>query len=428
MTNLLRFVVVLSFVAAACSSSDTTATDQEPVAAREPAETTAPATAIATDAVLEPVTDRLPAEPEAPATEWVAGINAAGWGFHRHLDGNAVSSPFSIGIAFSLARAGALADTGSALDEIFGLPEVGVHAGANAADLELAEASSESTTLEVANRLFPNQGFSPRPEFLHTAAAYYGAAVQPIDTENAAAGAQAVNRWVSERTRGLIPVIVDESTVKGQTLILVNTVYLNAAWAVPFEAALTKDDQFTIDADESVSVPFMWDVSNRRYVRLEGANAVELPYQGGELAMWLVVPHEPNGLTAIEESLDAETLTRLSRQARTGRVAVQMPKWEQTLPPTDLFKWLCPKGLCAGARLDGIAEKIEITAALHSAKVIVDEKGTEAAAVTALGAMPVSEPPPVDLTIVADRPFLWAIVHKSTGAILFVGRLVDPTK
>ena len=142
--------------------------------------------------------------------------------------------------------------------------------------------------------------------------------------------------------------------------------------------------------------------------------------------MWLIVPRDTDGLAAVEDSLDAVRLTGLRGTAQTGLVDVTMPKWEQTLPPADLFAWLCPQGFCAGARFDGIAPGIFITAALHGAKVIVDEKGTEAAAATAMG-FAESGPPPADLTIVADRPFLWAIVHQDTGALLFVGRLVDPT-
>ena len=371
--------------------------------------------------------DRLPADPEAPAADWVAGINAAGWDFHRHLKGNAVSSPMSIGVAFSLSRAGASADSGAALDKIFGFPEVGLHSAANAVDLRLAEASVGPTTLEVANRLFPDDGFSPLPEFLHTAAAQYGAVVQPIDTADGAAAADTINRWVSQSTRGLIPTIVTDSVVQDQKLVLVNTVYFKADWTEPFLPESTRDGQFTTDDNRSVTVPFMRDGEpvDRRFVQLEGADAVELPYQGGELAMWLIVPRDPAGLAAVEESLDAEALTALHSAAQTGLVDVTMPKWEQSLPPTELFRWLCPLGFCAGAGFDGIAGGIFISAALHGAKVIVDEKGTEAAAATAME-FPVSEPPPADLTIIADRPFLWAIVHQDTGALLFVGRLVDP--
>ena len=427
MTKLLGFLVVLCSIAAACGSSDTAMTALEPVADTDAAEDPGSAPADTTTTVLDPVADRLPADPEAPTGEWVAGINAAGWDFHRQLQGNAVSSPMSIGTAFSLSRAGASTDTGAVLDEIFGFPEVGLHSAANAVDLRLAEASAGPTTLEVANRLFPDDGFSPLPEFLHTAAAQYGAVVQPIDTADGAAAADTVNRWVSQSTRGLIPTIVTESVVQDQELVLVNTVYLKADWTEPFLPELTSDGQFTTDDSRSVTVPFMRDREpvDRRYVQFEGADAVELPYQGGELAMWLIVPHDPAGLAAVEESLDAATLIALHSTAQTGPVDLTMPKWEQTLPPTDLFAWLCPLGFCPEAPFDGIAGGIVITAALHGAKVIVDENGTEAAAATALGFRK-SIPPPPDLTIVADRPFLWAIVHQDTGALLFVGRLVDP--
>ena len=137
-------------------------------------------------------------------------------------------------------------------------------------------------------------------------------------------------------------------------------------------------------------------------------------------------PTTPTASTAIESSLDAAALASLPRTARHGRVRVEMPKWEQTLPPADLFAWLCPLGFCPEAPFYGIAPKIIMTGALHSAKVIVDEKGTEAAAATALMAAPVEEAPPIDLAVIADRPFLWAITHKPTGSILFIGRLVDP--
>ena len=441
-------LVLLCSIAVACASSETTVTVPEPTTDQpaadpqvpaetavtqpaEPGQTDAPADpvdAIEPEQPLEPVADRLPADPDAPAADWVAGVNAAGWDFHRHLEGNAVSSPISIGTAFSLSRAGASADSAAALDDIFGFPETGTHRAANAVDLALGGASVDTTTLEVANRLFPDDAFTMRPEFLEVASTHYGAGIEPVDTADGAAAADAVNRWVSQSTRGLIPVIVDGDTVQDQRLVLVNTVYLKADWAEPFLPEYTRDGPFATGDNRSVTVPFMTDrePGYRRYVRLEGADAVELPYRDGGLAMWLIVPRDRDGLAAVEESLDAAALTALAGAAQTGYVDLTMPKWEQTLPPTDLFEWLCPLGFCAGAGFDGIAPGIFITAALHGAKVIVDEKGTEAAAATAM-AFQESAPPRPDLTVVADRPFLWAIVHEDTGALLFVGRLVDPT-
>ena len=165
---------------------------------------------------------------------------------------------------------------------------------------------------------------------------------------------------------------------------------------------------------------------HRRFVQLDGADAVELPYEGGRLAMWLIVPHDPAGLVVVEESLDSQDLAGLGVIAQQGYVDLTMPKWEQTLLPTDLFEWLCPLGFCAGAPFGNIAPQIMISAALHGAKVIVDEKGTEAAAATAM-VFQASAKPQADLTVVADRPFLWAIVHPETGSLLFIGRQVDPT-
>ena len=400
------------------TTTTTTTPEPEPEPDAPPTTTTVP----------DPVVDQLPADPEAAAAEWVAGVNAAGWRFHRHLEGNAVSSPMSIGMAFSLSRAGASGSSGTALDEIFGFPESGTHSAANTVDLRLAEASIEPNTVEVANRLFPDDGFSLLPDFLDTAAAHYGAEIQPVDTANGAAAADTINGWVSERTRGLIPTIVNAGVVQDQELVLVNTVYLKADWAEPFLPEFTEDGQFTTGGTQTVTVPFMSDrvPVERHYVRLEGADAVELPYVGGQLAMWLIVPHDPAGLTAVEESFDAAALTGLARASQTGLVQLAMPKWEQTLPPADLFTWLCPQGFCPGAPFEGIAPGIFISAALHGAKVIVDEEGTEAAAATAM-AFPTSLPPEPDLTIVADRPFLWAITHQPTGAVVFVGRLVNPT-
>ena len=406
-----------------------TAVDAPPPTAADPGAAPEPDTTPVLTPTETPVDAPPPtvADPVAAAAAWVAGINAAGWGFHRHLEGNAVSSPMSIGVAFSLARAGASASTGAALDGIFGFPAAGTHSAARAVGLRLDKASAGTTTLEVANRLFPDDDFSPLPAFLDTATARYGAAIEPIDTSNGAEAAEIINRWASESTRGLIPRIVSGDAVQDQELVLVNTVYLKADWVEPFLPEFTRAGRFTTGDGRSVRVPFMRDriPVTRRFADLGDADAVELPYQGGQLAMWLIVPREPGGLAAVEETLSAEALTGLDSAARKGSVHLTMPTWEQELPPADLFGWLCPLGFCAGAAFDNIAPGIMITAALHGAKIIVDEKGTEAAAATAM-AFVTSGPPPPDLTVVADRPFLWAIVHQDTGAILFVGRLVDP--
>jgi len=422
MTKSIALLMSLALVGSACGSSNSAVVDT----AGEPSATTS--TVAQSAGPVAANVDRAAADPGAAVDEWVNGINDAGWDFHRHLDGNAVSSPISIGVAFSLARAGASPDTAAALDEIFAFPADGRDAAANSAGLMLADASVGPTTLEVANRLFPDVNFSPLPAFVDTAAADYGATVETVDTRNGPAAAEVINNWVSETTRGLIPTIVDGGAIQDQQLALVNTVYLKADWAEPFLPELTNAGVFTTSDASTVTTSFMQDriPVMRRFVRLDDADAVELPYEGGDLAMWIVVPGEADGLVGVEASFDASSLVGLSDVAEEGMVDLTLPKWEQTLPPSDLFDWLCPLGFCAGAGFDNIAPGLFITSALHGAKVIVDEKGTEAAAATAM-AFATSGPPPADLTVVADHPFLWAIVHKEIGALVFLGRLVDPT-
>lgn len=418
MKRLWTVAVVLALVASACGDDSATGTG-----AGEPPDSVASTVPVVSDV------DRLPVEPDAPVSPWVDGINAAGWRLHQTLpEGNAVSSPLSIGTAFSFARGGASEDTGAVLDEIFGFPAgLDAHAAANAATSALAEASTGTTTLDIANRLFPNLTFQPSQEFLDLGARYYGSGVEPIDTTDGVAAAATINGWVDGQTRGLIEEIVTPGVVQNKDLFLVNTVYLFAEWATPFLADLTFDGDFTTASGDTVSVPFMTshEPVPRRFVELPDADAVELPYTDGDLAMWLIVPHADDGLDALEDSLSAADLVGLGEQATEGLVQLTMPKWEQELPPYDLFGWLCPEGLCAGAGFSGISSGLFISDALHGARIVVDEAGTEAAAVTAIGFVE-SAGPLADLTLTADHPFLWAIVHEPTDSLVFVGRLTDP--
>ena len=152
-------------------------------------------------------------------------------------------------------------------------PKVDLHSAANAVDLMLAETSVEPTTLEVANRLFPDDEFSPVPGFLENAASHYGAAVQPIDLDDGASAAEAINGWISDATRGLVPTIVTAPVVLRQELVLVNTVYLKADWIEPFLPELTSNGRFTTGDRRVVTVPFMRDREPvpRRFVQLDGA-------------------------------------------------------------------------------------------------------------------------------------------------------------
>ena len=378
---------------------------------------------------IEATVGRVEVDSDAPATEWVTGINQAGWDFHRTLDGNAVSSPVILGAAFSLLRAGASEPTDATLDNIFGFPTgEGAHAGANSVLTSLAAATDGSTTLDINNQLFVRP--DPLQPFVDTAATHYGAALVPMSGDNAHAAGE-INSWTNDKTRGLVPMIVKPTDITNDTaLVIVNTVYLDAKWQYPFGASRTRPGPFQTTASTTVEAEFMAPDNpiSLRYIERTDSVAVELPYQDGDLSMWLILPNEVDGLEQVEAGLDAATITGFSQDAKSGAVSLRMPKWEYALPPTDLLAtWLCPVGLCVKAPLKNIFKRGELQFALHGAKIIVDEEGTEAGAATAIGGTDTSAPT-VDLFVTVDRPFAYVITHEPTGAVVFVGRVIDPTQ
>ncbi len=379
------------------------------------------------------IDDRVVVDPDLSTVGWVAGVNQAGLDHHRTLTGNAVSSPLSIGLAFSLAYGGATGASLEALEAIFGFNASATHEAANAVDQTLAAANRSDMVLTIANRLFPDDDFQPAEDFVDLGLSHYGTAVEPVDTDadGGAPAADHINGWVSQRTEGLIPMPLSPSTVQGKELVVVNTVYFNGDWEEPFLAELTNPGDFTTTEGATVPVEFMSEYQLRftEFVRLDDldADAVRLPYQGGEVAMWAVLPRTPDGLAALESTIDADRLAALPADTEEGEVDLQLPKWDHTLPPTDLFTdWLCPAGLCPGAPFGQIGEGIFIDAAVHGARVIVDEEGTEAAAATALG-FDESGPPEPALVAHFDHPFLWTVLHEPTGTIVFLGRVEDPS-
>ena len=378
---------------------------------------------------FSPGVERASVVADAPTDAWVAGINQAGWDFHRTIDGNAISSPISLGAAFSLLRAGATEPTDGVLDSIFGFPAGdGVHTAANAVLTDLEASTTGSTTLDISNRIFTR--VDPLQPFVDTAAANYGADLAPLANDSTAA-ADEVNAWTSEQTRGLVPKIVEPTDITADTiLVIVNTVYLDAEWSATFEASLTSPSTFTTASSDAVEVDFMsmLEPTSLRYLERADSIVVELPYKDGDLAMWLIVPTETQGLESVEAALDAATIANFGAEAAPGLVSLRMPKWEFALPPTDLLAtWLCPSGLCAGAPLHNInSDRSELQFAVHGAKILVDEQGTEAGAATAIGVMETSAPE-VDLYLDVDHPFTYVITHEPTGTIVFAGRVTDPS-
>jgi serpin B len=378
--------------------------------------------------------ERAPAEP-ANAPTLAAGLSEFALDYHalraeRAPGENLVFSPLSMAMAFGMADAGARGETAAQIEEVFHLPASGqeLHAAFNALDQALAD--SGKPTLRLANRLFPATGYELEPDFVETLAAQYGAPPERLHFAGAAESArERINAWVSERTEKRIPELFPAGAIDPETrLVLVNALFLKAKWMQPFGKYPTERGPFTRLDGSTVRVPLMQNAELRtRFVDTGDVQAVELPYEGGELSMLVVVP--TGDFAAFERSFDAARLAELDEAARTGIVDLYLPRWSAS-SSLDLAEDLPELGLTTpfgtGSDFTGISQdNPALDAAVHAANIDVDERGTVAAAATGL-AFAVSGPPTPDAVIRADQPFLYLIRDTETGAILFAGRLVDP--
>jgi serpin B len=381
-----------------------------------------------------------PSPPANPTPGWIAAFADALYGELRREPGNVFFSPFSVHAALSMTREGAAGETAKEMDAALRLPQ----GGAGDGYLRLATALTPRTVehgprsepayeLSVANALWAQQGFALDEGFVGRVRDAYRAPVTPVDFAVPVKAREVVNAWVAKETRGKIPTILPEGQPPTDTrLILTNAVYFKAQWMEPFSEQATKPDAFHRLDGTTVEVPMMRKTDHFAYGETPGAQVLELPYVMRDLSMFVVLPKERAGLPALEES--APLSGAVGGEMRHAKVAVTLPKFTFTWG-ADLSKTLRTLGMRRAFDADAAdfsrmtaEEPLFIGIVLHKAFVAVDEKGTEAAAVTAVAMRAGSAmrpSPPIEFR--ADHPFQFLIVHRATGTILFAGRVVDPT-
>ena len=385
---------------------------------------------------------RIPGSPAA-ASQAAAAIDAFGFDFYKSdltSGGNAVVSPASIVLALSMAQAGARGETAAQMDTVLhGAAGPGGGNGINSLDQLLAgfsgtfkdaNGTEQQLTLRIANAPFAQRGLQLQSAFLDTLASRYGAGLRLVDFENDPTGAcQLIDGWVSDQTEGRIPKLLD-SLDSATRLVLVNAIYLKAPWQTPFDETETANAAFTRSDGSQVSVPTMsLDLPDGRYASGSGWQAVELPYADGSLAMTIVVPDD---LPAFDAGLDATRFSQITAALAPTYLDLTLPRFKiQT--KSDLSSVLAGMGMPLAfdpdrADFSGITtqEQLYISAVVHQANISVDEKGTEASAATAVE-IAASAMPAHQVTLHVDRPFIFAVRDTSTGAILFLGRVVDPS-
>jgi serpin B len=371
---------------------------------------------------------------------------------------NALLSPYSIQTALAMTFAGAAGDTRTEMARVlhFSGDEAQLHASFAALQRALEELAARTVkraasarergnavdpvTLTIANRLFGQADYAFRPPFLNLLKDVYGAPFQPLDfVKDTGAATRAINAWVEEQTRERIRDLIPPGALDAETrLVLVNAIYLKAPWAQPFPASATQPRPFHVAGGPHQSVPTMFQQDRFGYARHDGFSAIALPYLGSELQFVVLLPDNADGLPALETRLTAELLAACA-QPPTAQLQLYLPKLKLQPPLIRLGQALRTLGLKSAfdlppgsADFDRMAPRkpddyLRISEVFHKTFLELDEKGTEAAAATAVAMVRVTSAlPGKPIEVRVDRPFLFAIQHRPSGACLFLGRIVDP--
>ena len=374
----------------------------------------------------------------------VAGNSAFAFDLYHALragDGSFFYSPYSISLALAMTYAGARAETEQQMAGAlrFTLPQDRLHPAFNALDLALASRGQGARgkdgggfRLNIANALWGQEGYDFLAAFLDTLALNYGAGLRLLDFAGAPeVSRREINTWISAQTEGRIEELIPPGLINSLTrLILTNAIYFNAAWSRPFSARNTQEQPFTLLDGRQVPVPMMRQTEFFAYTAGPGYQAVELPYDGRELAMLLLLP-DAGQFAAFETALTAEKVAGIVARLAGRRLDLTMPLYTVE-SEFSLAAVLAALGMPAAfselADFSGIEPQGELSIAdvVHKAFVAVDEAGTEAAAATAVIMMTRAMMPEDPLVVRVDRPFLLLIRDLQTGAILFVGRVLDP--
>ncbi len=381
------------------------------------------------------------AAPAEDTEQTVRDTTTFGFDVYRKLvsgDENLAFSPYSLTTALAMTYPGARGETQKAFEKTLRLtlPAERFHRAMNTLDLALESRgqhasgrSGKAFALESNNQLFAQKGLAMQPPFLDVLAVEYGAGVRLLDFATAPEPSRkAINDWVSTNTHALIPELLAPGVITADTRLgLVNTLYFNAGWKTPFDRAKTAPGPFTRTDGSIVQTSYMaGDDLEARLGKVGDVDVLELPYSGDEVSLLLLVP--PAGrLAALEASLDGTKLAEFVGALTQITNAVRLPRFEartQARADEALIALGLGVAFTSAADFSGMTEteKLAISAVVHEAVVKTDEDGTEAAAASAVIVGRVSIPQYFEV----NRPFVYVVRDRATGAALFVGRITQP--
>jgi serine protease inhibitor len=345
-------------------------------------------------------------------------------------NGNIIVSPLSVSLALTMAYNGARNATETAMAEQLGYAGMD-RSGVNALYAKLVPALTAAdgkVQLQIANSVWSTTGFEVEPDFLALNRATFAAEIRTLDFA-APTSVPVINDWVKANTKGLIPTIVSVPLPPNLMVMLINALYFKGSWTKTFNADRTYDAEFH-RADGAVKTcRMMFADSNYRVYSDSKVKALELPYGDSLFSMVFLQPAETEGIAAMIADLKAGAWDAMQDKFTVRQGPIHIPKFKLEYGKS-LSDVLIAMGMgdafSESADFTGINKGggLFISDVIHKTYINVDEKGTEAAAVTAV--MVGIKSMPVDL-IRLDRPFVFVLREKTSGTVLFLGRIMDPT-
>jgi serpin B len=357
--------------------------------------------------------------------------------------GNMFYSPYSLSLALAMAYAGARDETAGEMAATlhFNLPVDALNMAFNYLALELNKrggttASTTSGTdegfrLNVVDDAWGQKNFKFLTSYLDALAVNYGAGLRILDFVKDAEGArQSINQYISDQTQGKIKDLIPQGAVNDLTrLVLTNAIYFKANWQSPFDKEASGDGTFKLLDGGQVNVSMMHQMHFFNYTQGNGYQAVELPYSDGQLSMLVLLP-DSGQFNTFQDAFNPQMLNNIVTAMREQNIILSLPKFQFDssfgLKPALTLLGM-PVAFSDKADFSGIngTQGLSISDVLHKAFVSVDEAGTEAAAASAV-IIGVTSMPSSTVTLSVDRPFIFLIRDIPTGAILFIGRVMNP--
>lgn len=379
----------------------------------------------------------------------VAGDNAFAADLYQQIRGdgtkNLFFSPNSISVALAMTSAGANGDTASQIADVmhYTLPPARLHPAMDRLALDLASRGADATSgklpfeMHQMDALWGQKDYAIESPFLDTLSTSYDAGVYQLDFGTDPDGSRkTINAWVADQTDGHIKDLLGAPDVTALTrLVLTNAIYFQAAWATPFDPADTAPAAFTT-ATGTVTVDTMHETGMYAYAEATDVQAIELGYDGGDLALDIFLPTGTGAaaLTTFEASLTGDRITSLLGSLTPNtQVQLSLPKASFTaaLSLKDTLSAMgMPIAFIAGsADFSGITtvEPLHIDAVQHKGFIAIDEEGTQAAAATAVS-IGAGTAAPSGLLMQVNHPYVILLRDLKSGAILFVGRVSDPSQ